>query len=69
MSARDKLLSRFGGHMSESVGATEVGGFPGVPLIQGGRSNGARVAGRTARQAGALAVLALAFPLHPPCRP
>ena len=43
--------------------------FPGVPLIQGGRSNGARVACRTAREAGALAVLALAFPLHPPGRP
>src|SRR4029077_18582374 len=42
---------------------------PGVPLIQGGRSNGARVACRTARAAGALAVLALAFPLHPPGRP
>ena len=43
--------------------------FPGVPLVQGGRSNGARVACRTARAAGALAVLALAFPLHPPGRP
>jgi predicted alpha/beta-hydrolase family hydrolase len=43
--------------------------FPGVPLIQGGRSNGARVACRTARRAEALAVLALAFPLHPPGRP
>lgn len=43
--------------------------FPGVPLIQGGRSNGARVACRTARAAGARAVLALAFPLHPPGRP
>jgi len=42
--------------------------FPGVPLVQGGRSNGARVACRTARAAGALAVLALAFPLHPPGR-
>ena len=40
--------------------------FPGVPLIQGGRSNGARVACRTAQAAGARAVLALAFPLHPP---
>ena len=30
---------------------------------------GARVACRTARAAGALAVLALAFPLHPPGRP
>jgi predicted alpha/beta-hydrolase family hydrolase len=43
--------------------------YPGVPLVQGGRSNGARVACRTARAAGALAVLALAFPLHPPGRP
>jgi predicted alpha/beta-hydrolase family hydrolase len=39
---------------------------PGVPLVQGGRSNGARVACRTAQAAGATAVLALAFPLHPP---
>src|SRR5215831_7906563 len=43
--------------------------FRGVPLVQGGRSNGARVACRTARAAGARAVLALAFPLHPPGRP
>src|ERR1022692_1290591 len=42
--------------------------FPGVPLVQGGRSNGARVACRTARAAGATAVVALAFPLHPPGR-
>lgn len=42
---------------------------PRAPLIQGGRSNGARVACRTARPAGARAVLALAFPLHPPGRP
>jgi uncharacterized protein len=40
-----------------------------VPLVQGGRSNGARVACRTARAAGATAVIALAFPLHPPGRP
>ncbi|HEX3387461.1 MAG TPA: alpha/beta family hydrolase [Streptosporangiaceae bacterium] len=40
-----------------------------VPLVQGGRSNGARVACRTAAAAGARAVLALAFPLHPPGRP
>ena len=44
-------------------------GFPGMPLIQGGRSNGARVACRTARAAGARAVVALAFPLHPPGHP
>jgi uncharacterized protein len=42
---------------------------PGLPLVQGGRSNGARVACRTAQAAGARAVIALAFPLHPPGRP
>ena len=42
---------------------------PGLPLVQGGRSNGARVACRTATGAGARAVVALAFPLHPPGRP
>ncbi len=41
---------------------------PGVPLIQGGRSNGARVACRTAAEVGARAVVALAFPLRPPGR-
>lgn len=43
--------------------------FPRLPLIQGGRSNGARLVCRTARAAGARAVLALAFPLHPPGHP
>jgi predicted alpha/beta-hydrolase family hydrolase len=43
--------------------------YPAAPLVQGGRSNGARVACRTAREAGARAVVALAFPLHPPGRP
>lgn len=42
---------------------------PRTPLIVGGRSAGARVACRTARQVGAVGVLALAFPLHPPGRP
>ncbi|MEV0146889.1 alpha/beta family hydrolase [Nonomuraea sp. NPDC050733] len=42
---------------------------PGLPLVQGGRSNGARVACRTAKDVGAAAVVALAFPLHPPGRP
>jgi predicted alpha/beta-hydrolase family hydrolase len=41
----------------------------GLQLITGGRSSGARVACRTAAQAGAAAVLCLAFPLHPPGRP
>ncbi|SNS39190.1 alpha/beta family hydrolase [Actinomadura mexicana] len=43
--------------------------FGDVPLVQGGRSNGARVACRTAAAAGAAGVVALAFPLHPPGRP
>ena len=42
---------------------------PGRPVIAGGRSAGARVACRTAAELGAAAVLALAFPLHPPGRP
>jgi predicted alpha/beta-hydrolase family hydrolase len=40
-----------------------------LPLVQGGRSNGARVACRTALAASARGVVALAFPLHPPGRP
>lgn len=40
-----------------------------VPLVAGGRSSGARVACRTATAVGAAAVVALAFPLHPPGRP
>ncbi len=38
-------------------------------LIVGGRSSGARVACRTARSVGAIGVIALAFPLHPPGKP
>ena len=40
-----------------------------LPLVQCGRSNGARVACRTAREVGAAGVIALAFPLHPPGQP
>jgi len=36
-----------------------------LPLVVGGRSLGARVACRTAEQAGAVGVLCLAFPLQP----
>ena len=39
-----------------------------LPLVVGGRSAGARVACRTATDAGAIAVLCLAFPLHAPGR-
>jgi uncharacterized protein len=41
----------------------------GLPLIVGGRSLGARVACRTAAATQAIAVLCLAFPVHPPGRP
>jgi uncharacterized protein len=40
-----------------------------LPLVQGGRSSGARVACRTAAELAAVAVVALAFPLHAPGRP
>jgi predicted alpha/beta-hydrolase family hydrolase len=40
--------------------------YPAIPLVQGGRSNGARVACRTAQDVNAVGVVALAFPLHPP---
>jgi uncharacterized protein len=40
-------------------------GAPGLPLITGGRSSGARVACRTAAATGAAGVLCLAFPLQP----
>jgi predicted alpha/beta-hydrolase family hydrolase len=40
----------------------------GLPLVVCGRSSGARVACRTAADAGAIGVLCLAFPLRPPRR-
>ncbi|MDX6394413.1 MAG: uncharacterized protein QOJ73_5476 [Streptosporangiaceae bacterium] len=55
--------------LRETAGALHAAGGLGIPLIQGGRSNGARVACRTARAVDARAVVALAFPLHPPGRP
>lgn len=45
-----------------------VGELRGLALITGGRSSGARVACRTAAEVAAVAVLCLAFPLHPPGR-
>lgn len=41
----------------------------GHPVVVGGRSNGARVACRTASAVGADGVVCLAFPLHPPGAP
>jgi predicted alpha/beta-hydrolase family hydrolase len=43
--------------------------FVDLPLVFGGRSSGARVACRTASEGEAVAVLCLAFPLHPPGKP
>src|SRR3712207_8799880 len=43
--------------------------FPYTTLFRSGRSSGARVACRTADATGAVAVLCLAFPVHPPGRP
>lgn len=40
-----------------------------LPLVTGGRSSGARVACRTSGATGAIGVLCLAFPVHPPGRP
>src|ERR687892_1250343 len=42
------------------------GELDGLSLVAGGRSAGARVACRTAEEVGAVAVLCLAFPVHPP---
>jgi hypothetical protein len=44
-------------------------GLSELPLTTGGRSNGARVACRTATASGAAGVVALAYPVHPPGKP
>jgi uncharacterized protein len=51
------------------MAALGAGELRGLPLVTGGRSSGARVACRTAGATGAVGVLCLAFPLHPPGRP
>jgi predicted alpha/beta-hydrolase family hydrolase len=43
--------------------------FDGLPMVFGGRSSGARVACRTSSEGQAVAVLCLAFPVHPPGKP
>jgi uncharacterized protein len=50
------------------VSQLREGALSGLPLVTGGRSAGARVACRTAAEVGAVAVLCLAFPVHPPGR-
>ena len=52
----------------EIVGQLRLGELAGLPLVAGGRSAGARVACRTSVETAAVAVLCLAFPLHPPGR-
>jgi predicted alpha/beta-hydrolase family hydrolase len=54
---------------TEVISQLVDGPLSGLPLLTGGRSLGARVACRTAAQTGSVAVLCLAFPLHPPGRP
>ncbi len=54
---------------AELTGVLRQAAGPDLPLIQCGRSNGARVVCRTAAQVGAAGVIALAFPLHPPGHP
>lgn len=44
-------------------------GLRSAPLVAAGRSSGARVACRTATASGSAAVVALAFPVHPPGKP
>lgn len=59
-------------HLDDAFGAIVAdlrARVPGVPLVVGGRSSGARVACRTAAAVGASGVLALSFPLHPPGKP
>jgi uncharacterized protein len=51
------------------VAELRAGPLKRLALVTGGRSSGARVACRTAADTGAVGVLCLAFPLHPPGRP
>jgi uncharacterized protein len=73
-----RLVSGSGGRVASGSGGPLArgrdglparGGEGALPLVQGGRSNGARVACRTAAAVNAVAVIALAFPLRPPGRP
>ncbi|MBO0804326.1 MAG: alpha/beta hydrolase, partial [Nocardiopsaceae bacterium] len=69
---QDQAWTELVARIRDETGSASGNGATGdgdVPLIQCGRSNGARVACRTARAVGAAGVIALAFPLHPPGRP
>ena len=50
------------------LGQLRESDLEGLPVVCGGRSAGARVACRTAAEVGAVALLCLAFPVHPPGR-
>lgn len=70
--ALDEAWSTVLAALTGATGGDGLAGVPtmaGVPLVVGGRSSGARVACRTAQALGAVGVVALAFPLHPPGRP
>jgi predicted alpha/beta-hydrolase family hydrolase len=54
---------------STVVAELREGPLSGLDLLTGGRSAGARVACRTAAHTDSIAVLCLAFPVHPPGRP
>jgi predicted alpha/beta-hydrolase family hydrolase len=60
-------------HRPEVLDAATIACVNGIrartPMVLGGRSAGARVACRLARQLGAVGCLALSFPLHPPGKP
>jgi hypothetical protein len=51
-----------------AIDQLRAGALRDARIVVGGRSAGARVACRTAAGAGAVAVLCLAFPVHPPGR-
>jgi predicted alpha/beta-hydrolase family hydrolase len=51
------------------VAAELASRYPAIPQIFGGRSAGARVACRTADAGNAIAVICLAYPVHPPGKP
>lgn len=66
-----ELVAELRNHTGRASGNTSACGDTdtSIPLVQCGRSNGARVACRTARDVKAAGVIALAFPLHPPGHP
>ena len=70
VAATRERVAAAGGAAGGAAGDTAgLAAGPAAALVVGGRSSGARVACRTARAVGAVGVLALAFPLHPPGRP